>query len=186
MHEELWLDELHTSWVVAETPSEIPARAHAGNQSPLYFYLVWCVVQLCGHNPWALRFISLISGIALMAAVAWLVRRWSDSVSSGLLAAMLLALSRDCIFFAQEARPYALVQLSAVCHALVFVAVLTRPTRLNRLLFVLGAAWLFYLHYTTFLLFIAQAVCLTVLRWARSADVKYRFSQAIVDAMLIF
>ena len=44
--ESLWLDELHTSWVVAEGADGIVSRAHAGNQSPLFFFIVWGVVQL--------------------------------------------------------------------------------------------------------------------------------------------
>ena len=185
VNESLWLDELHTSWVVAGTPSDISGRAQAGNQSPLYFYMVWGVVQLCGHTPWALRLISLVAGGLLIVAVALLVRRWTHSTSSGLLAALLLALNRDCIFFAQESRPYALLQLSALVHGAVFVAMLKRPTWPNRLLFVSGAAWLFYLHYTAFLLLIAQAVCLAVLLMWREPCIKYRLSQAVCDALLI-
>ena len=116
-HESLWLDELHTSWVVADGAGQIADRARAGNQSPLYFDLVWCVVQLLGHHEWTLRLLSLVAGSGLILATYELVRRWSHSVTSGLLAALLVAVSRDCIFYAQEARPYALLQLSAVAHA---------------------------------------------------------------------
>ncbi len=184
-NESLWLDELHTSWVVANAPADIALRARAGNQSPLYFYIVWGVTQLCGHSQWALRITSLVSGSVLMVAVAYLVRRWTDSMASGLLAALLLALNRDCIFFAQEARPYALVQLSALLHAAVFVAMLKRPTWANRGFFVLGAVWLFYLHYTAFLFLMAEAICLVGLLLFGNMRIAYRRSQAICDALLI-
>ncbi len=183
-NESLWLDELHTSWVVADAASDVASRAHAGNQSPVYFFNVWAVVQLFGHAAWTLRLTSLLSGTVLIAATAYLVRNWSGSIGSGLLAALLVALNRDCIFFAQEARPYALVQLSALLHAAIFVAMLTRPTAWRRAGFVLGAAWLFYLHYTAFLFLLAEAACLSILL-LRNARITYRLPQAICDALLV-
>lgn len=183
--ESLWLDELHTSWVVADAVDVVAPRARAGNQSPLYFWLVWGVVRLCGHTEWALRLISLVSGVVLVVAVAWLVWRWTGVVGSSLLAALLLALNRDCIFYAQEARPYALIQLSAVFHAALFVAMLKRPTRTNRAMFVGGAGWLFYLHYTTFLFLVAEGVAGLVLWGCRRQRMAYRWPWPAVDAGLI-
>ncbi len=183
--ESLWLDELHTSWVVAEGPDEIAVRARAGNQSPLYFYIVWGVTRLLGHHEWTLRITSLVSGIMLIAASFELVRRWTMSAYCGLFVALLVALNRDCIFFAQEARPYALVQLSALINAAIFAAVLQRPGWLRRGLLVAGSAWLFHLHYTTFLFLIAEAVCLVILHALKRPRVAYSLSQAGCDAVLI-
>lgn len=183
VHESLWLDELHTSWVVADGAGAVADRARAGNQSPLYFGLVWGVVQLLGHHEWTLRLISLASGIGLILGTYALVRHWSHSVASGLFAALLVAISRDCIFYAQEARPYALLQLSAVAHAALFVELVQRPTRARRMVLVVGAAWLFYLHYTSFLFLLAEAVCL-VGWWAWGAPrPAYRLRAAALDAL---
>jgi hypothetical protein len=183
--ESLWLDELHTSWVVSGEWSDIAPRAQAGNQSPLYFYLVWAIVQAAGQSEWTLRLLSLTAGTMLIGGVAWLVRQWSGGTASALIAALILALQRDCIFFAQEARPYALVQLSALLHCIVFVAVLQRPTARNRLLFVGGAVWLFYLHYTAFLLLVAQGVFFAAVRGRSQARVAYTLCQAAMDAAWI-
>ena len=183
--DELWLDELHTSWVVADTWADIPARARIGNQSPLYFYLVWAVVQLVGHACWSLRLVSLVAGTTLIAAAAWLVHRWSHSTTAALLAALLVALNRDSIFYAQEARPLCLDSVMALLHAAVFIDVLKCPTRLNRMLMVLGAAGLFYLHYTAALLLIAEAVCLLVLFTCKHSAVRYRPALALCDLGLV-
>ncbi len=185
VHESLWLDELHTSWVVADGVGQIADRARAGNQSPLYFGLVWCVVQLLGHHEWTLRLLSWVAGSGLILATYELVRRWSHSVTSGLLAALLVAVSRDCIFYAQEARPYALLQLSAVAHAALFVDLLPRPTRARRAAFVCGAAWLFYLHYTSFLFLLAEAICLAVWLMCGKPRPAYQLRAAIMDALAI-
>ena len=67
--ESLWLDELHTSWVVAMGCRRFPPARGAGNQSPLYFYLEWGVVQLAGQHEWTLRWLSLAAGTGLILAV---------------------------------------------------------------------------------------------------------------------
>ncbi len=185
VHESLWVDELHTSWVVADGAGAVAARAQAGNQSPLYFHLVWCVTSLVGHHEWSLRLISLVAGTGLILAVYALVRHWSGSATSAVVAALLVAVSRDCVFYAQEARPYALLQLSAVGHAALFVGLVRRPTGARRAAFVCGAAWLFYLHYTSFLFLLAEAVCLA--RWLsrRRPSTAYRPRAAALDAAAI-
>lgn len=183
--ESLWLDELHTSWVVASGAGDVLPRAQAGNQSPLYFYLEWFVVQICGQSAVALRLISLLSGIGLVGVVGWLVSHWTGSRSAALLASLLVALNRDCIFYAQEARPYALVQLAATAHGALFVTMLTRPTWRARLAFVGGAICLLYLHYTTFLLLLGEAVCWALLTLWHRVRVEYRWTQAAVDSLLV-
>jgi mannosyltransferase len=185
VHESLWVDELHTSWVVADGAGRIAERARIGNQSPLYFQLVWGVVQLGGHHEWALRLISLVAGSGLVVAVYALVRRWSGNAAAGLFAALLVALHRDCVFYAQEARPYALLQLSAVVHSALFVELLRRPTAARRAMLVAGAAWLFYLHYTSFLFLLAEASCLTLWWLWGKPPTPYRPRAAALDAAVI-
>ncbi len=179
-----WTNCTRPGWSPAQW-SDIAWRAEAGNQSPLYFYLVWGEVRLLGHHEWTLRLPSLLAGTVLIGAVWTLVRHWTGSASAGLLAALLVAVNRDCIFFAQEARPYALVQLSAVVHAAIFIQLLQRPTLLWRSAFVLGAAWLFYLHYTAFLFLLAEAICLLIMLPCRRFQIAYALPQAARDAIII-
>ena len=119
--ESLWLDELHTSWSTGGTWQEIASRAAAGNQTPLYFWLVGAFSQTLGQlngqqSEWMLRLSSAIAWLLTIGLVAWLVhskvlptdpRKWSFAVS---IVAWIL-LDRLQWFFASEARPYACVQL---------------------------------------------------------------------------
>ena len=183
--ESLWLDELHTSWVVADGWGSIVPRAQAGNQGPLYFYLVRGCVECGGHHEWTLRLVSLVAGTGLIAAVYGLVRRWRGSVSTALLAALLVALQRDCIFYAQEARPYALLQLIALWHGALVVELWERPSSLRRAAYVLGAAVLFYLHYTSALFLLAESVAFAVWRCTQHNATGYRWRMWAVDCLLI-
>jgi hypothetical protein len=187
--ESLWLDELHTSWVVSGRADEVAPRARMGNQSPLYFGLVWCTVRWLGHDEWTLRFVSLVAGTGLMVAVFGVVWRWTYSPASALLAAGLVAVERHGVFYAQEARPYALLQLSAVLHVALLVEMWNRPTRLRRVAWVLGAVWMFYLHYTSCLLLAAEVGCLLwhLIWYGGTAATRpaYRWRWCMLDAAAV-
>src|SRR5262245_48993574 len=151
IHESLWVDELHTAWCAAGSLDEVASRAAMGNQSPLFAWIEWLLVRLVGPSELSLRLPSLLAGSLLPLAVYWLSARWSTS-GVGLVAAALITVDPLAIFYATEARPYALVQLLAVTHMATAAELVYRPTVLLRALWVVGAALLFHLHYTTALL----------------------------------
>ncbi len=182
MGEPLWVDELHTSWVVVDAPAKIAVRAAAGNQSPPFFFAVWASTKLIGHSEAGLRFPSLVAGVTLIFvgfACGW---RWCGSWTAALLIAFLIAVNHECILFANEARPYAWLQLFSLLHAWGYWSVLRRPTGTRRTLLVLGAAWLFYLHYTAVLFLAAEAVGYWFLRLRCPEQVTYRPIQWMIDS----
>jgi len=185
IHESLWLDELHTSWVAGGGLHDVAQRARAGNQSPLYFYLVWGLVSLWGQHEWVVRLPSVIAGVALIPATGWVTCRWTKSTWAALVATWLVALDRDCVFYAQEARPYALLQLVALWHGFVFVNVLRHGRSRDRGLLVLGAVFLFYLHYTAFLFLAAELACWTMLTVRRRHALAYRPRQLLLDLVVV-
>ena len=166
MDASLWLDELNTAWTVAGSPGELVERAWVANQTPLFFWLPYLAVWLGGFSEYALRFPSLCAGVLLIPSMAWLVHGWSGSRVAALTVACWVATDRTCIFYAQEARVYACLQLTAVIQIGVFCQLLrcssnaspcTRtPMRFMRLLYVGLSILLFYLHYTSILLLCGQ------------------------------
>ncbi|HMP78013.1 MAG TPA: hypothetical protein PKD54_01050 [Pirellulaceae bacterium] len=114
VHDPLWLDELHTSWVIIDDWSDVVERAAQGHQTPIYFFVVKLINDLCGHTEWNLRVLSVVSGTALMGVAAWLTWRFTASRLSAWLAVLLVAIDQTSIFYASEARPYALLQLLAL------------------------------------------------------------------------
>ncbi len=167
--ESLWLDELHTAWAVSGSLAEIPGRAAIGNYSPLYFFLVWAVTRVAGFSEIALRFLSLVPGILLVPLGYLAVVKWTRSRAAGLVTAWLLALDMTCVEFAQEARPYALIQCLALVHVLLFWQLLSRPGGRQRVAWIVLGVLLFYLHYTALGLVLAQLAAYCVLwsvpRW---------------------
>jgi mannosyltransferase len=182
----LWLDELHTAWTIqAGSPSDFVARAAMGNTSPLYFVLPWSTTALLGMHEFALRLPSLLAGLLLVATVFACVASWTRSTSSAVVAALLVSLDRNCIFYAQEARTYALVQLLAVLHVSLFLRTLEHPTRRLRCAGIVVAVLLFYLHFTAALLLLAEAVAYLLLCMHPRWRPRYRLAQAVGDAALI-
>jgi len=118
--ESLWVDELHTSWTVSGEWSDVAQRARAGNQSPLYFWFLYPLAGTLGNistvSPaWWLRFPSLLCSAAVVVVCLWLVARTLNDRRVlpvvGVATVLWLLLDRVQLFYATEARVYALVQL---------------------------------------------------------------------------
>jgi len=161
--ESLWLDELHTAWCAMGPLVEVAPRATIGNQSPLFFWLSWLVVQLLGPSELAVRLPSLVAGSLLPVALYGLIRRWTCQPWLGVLAAWLTAVDPVQIFYATEARPYALVQLLAVLHIGILAELIARPRLWLHVALILIAALLFHLHYTAALLFPAEIAAVVLI-----------------------
>jgi uncharacterized membrane protein len=184
--ESLWLDELHTGWVVKEAWSDVAWRAQIGNQSPLWFYAVKLITTLGGESELTLRLLSLIAGTALIPATYWLVYLLMPRGSSGSplasgLAAALIAVDPNCIFYATEARPYACLQLCAAVQLGLFLQILAAPTTKLRIGWILLTALAFHLHYTGILILLGELVVLLGYYSLSRQPVPYRPWRAAFD-----
>ena len=119
--EPIWLDECHTAWTVdADTAVEVADRAADGNQPPLYFWLVWLATQGFGLSELSLRIVSIVSGMGLLVTATWFAKVLTDRWSAAVLVAGLIAFDGQFIYYASEARSYALVQLLGLVQAVAF------------------------------------------------------------------
>ena len=173
----LWLDELHTGWVVdAPSWSDVATRAADGNQTPVFFWLTRCFVQLPIQSELGLRLTSVIAGIALILIAAIGVWKWSGSRLGGLLTGVLIALDLSFIYYSTEARPYALIEfLSVVQFGILFQIIWPSPASEDvrkirtsgsrfrlQLAFALLSLLLIYTHLTSVWLLVTDAIMLAV------------------------
>ena len=112
IRESLWVDELHSAWVVAGDSDQIAARAALGNQTPWYFWGLWFCQQWVGDSAWGLRLPSVISPTFTALLVYGAIGRWTESWGAGMAAGLAVAVDRNAIFFGGEARGYAMVVLA--------------------------------------------------------------------------
>jgi hypothetical protein len=184
----LWLDELQTDWATGSDFGQVAERAAQGNQPPLYFWLIW-LVRHAADNEAALRAPSLVASALLPLALIWLARtlgRESFPPWSALLTAWWWATDDVAIFFGQEARPYALVQLVAVLQFSAGWNLVFEPTRGARALFWLLSLLLVYLHYTSGLLLLGELAAYGI--WLFGSHTysgpEYRGKQLALDGLI--
>ena len=182
--ESLWLDEMHTAWVATGEFHEIVDRAQIGNQSPFYPALVWLSTQTFGENEFAVRLLSWVAGVALIVTSFLVIDRWCQAPLLGGLVAWLIAVDPHSIFFSQEARPYAWVQWFGVLQIAAFAAVLEENTKGRRAAWITTTIILFYLHYTSLLILVGEAVFWCVRKVTRQ-DGRRDFTTRLVDVGLI-
>lgn len=134
LSEGLWVDEIHSSWVIADGWNPIVSRAEAGNQTPLYFWLLAGLTQTLRFlgvsvtDVW-LRIPSLLASvisavICFGVGVGGLARQSSNEGQAPrvrefawvTIAVMIwFSVDRIQIFYATEARVYGLLQLVQLC-----------------------------------------------------------------------
>ncbi|MDE0863435.1 MAG: hypothetical protein OSA98_06580 [Rubripirellula sp.] len=158
-YESLWVDELHSAWIVAGDFSRVYQRSVIGHQSPCYFFLLWIWKQAFGDSEMLLRLSSVLL-VACGCAVTTLgVIRWTKSLLAGLTAGFILAIENNSLFFGTELRPFALVILFASIAAITFLRLSSTESRHQK-----PATWCL-LVVSILLSALAQPTCLGVLVW---------------------
>ena len=122
----LWLDELHTSWSTNESLADVAGRAADGNQTPLYFWLIWCIGSVFGQTELSLRSLSVVAGTGSLLVASWHTWKWTSCSIATTLVAWLVAVNVSMIYYGSEARPYALIQLLSVIQVSLFCESLRR------------------------------------------------------------
>ncbi len=128
-YESFWLDELHSAWVVWGDFRDVAARAHAGHQSPFYFWPLWFWKQVAGDSELALRTSSVLAVALSGVAVTIGATRWTGSLAAGAAAGMMLAVESNSLFFGTELRPYAWVILFSSLAGICFLELLVKNGR---------------------------------------------------------
>jgi hypothetical protein len=135
----LWYDEIFSARV-ATLPLNRLMEAVAGDVHPVgYYLLLKAVVLTLGQSEFVLRLPSLLAGLALI----WLVYRLAGAIGfttgQQTASALMVALSPFQVYYAQEARAYAIVMAALTLAALGLV-------EKRRWWFIIGCAGALYLN----------------------------------------
>jgi 4-amino-4-deoxy-L-arabinose transferase-like glycosyltransferase len=148
----LWTDE-GVSWALAArgaTPYEHP---------PLYMWLLGGLIRIGLRSEWGLRFLSVLSGIALVPLV-YAVGSRLLSAAEGVVASWLTALSPCWLMASQEGRMYSLQSLAGAASLLALVGLLRSRHGGWRLLWVASAWGLVATHHVGWLLVVPELLWL--------------------------
>lgn len=126
----LWLDESYSSWFcnlpLHELWTSVPLYE---THPPVYYSMLRGWTMLFGRSEAALRGMSVLASVAtilLVAVSGRALRGGAVGDRVALLAALLLAVNRGSIQYAQQARPYAMETLAASAAVLFSLIVLQR------------------------------------------------------------
>ncbi|MGM0401591.1 MAG: glycosyltransferase family 39 protein [Chloroflexota bacterium] len=175
----LWNDEGTSVALAQRDLATIARNASHDIHPPLYYYMLHYWVRLAGTGEGSVRALSALGGVALVAAVYLLARPFGTA--TGLLAALLTALSPFTIYYSQETRMYIFLALFGALTMLAYEEFVEgvigdrggkRETKreksvaLDAAVYVLTGVLLVYTHYLGFALLFAQNVAF-LLRWLR-------------------
>lgn len=109
-----WIDEANSILTASLPVAEILEKLRVDSSPPLYYLLLHLWIQLAGDSVFALRLLSTGFGVALVALVYAVGKRWySEEV--GLWAGLIVAVAPVQIFQAHQVRMYTLLPLLALC-----------------------------------------------------------------------
>ena len=152
LYESFWVDELHTAWSIWGDLGDVAPRAAKGNQTPLYFQLMWFWKAVVGESELALRMSSVLAVAVASVLLLFGVRQSTGSLPAGTLSGLVLAIETNSIWFGTEFRPYAFVMLLAVVATWAAVASLKSNSTISggnlRLIFVVAAGAAALMHPT--------------------------------------
>lgn len=157
----LWNDEGTSVALAARSLSQITRDAAADIHPPLYHYLLHYWLLVFGNSEAGARSLSALVGVGLVA-LTYLLGRRLFSPLTGLIAALLAAVSPYLIYYSQEARMYMLLTLlgaaSSYLFYLAWVEVGSRSRQWAALGWVLATALALYTHYLAVTVVLAQNV----------------------------
>lgn len=116
----LWLDELHSVWVIQHDATSIQVAAAKGNQAPLYFWILNAVSFQNPQDPISIRWLSILCAGLSTASVGFFIYFWTRSLSGSALGVLLTAIDPNFVFYGSEARPYSMLALVALWQFFTF------------------------------------------------------------------
>jgi uncharacterized membrane protein len=154
----LWADEGWTM-LLSKGPGlgDITRTMAHDQHPPLFFVLFRLWRNITGDTEFAARYFSVLIGMIAVAGTYQLGRELFH-IQAGILAALILALSDLHIDLCQEVRHYSLLATLAVWSSLFYARWWRKPTRVNRMGYVLTSIVLLYTHYLGGYVLIAQLI----------------------------
>ena len=128
-YESLWLDELHSAWIIADDIGSVHQRSIIGHQSPCYYFQLWFWKQAFGDSEVMLRLNSVLLVAGGCGVIAYGITNWTKSLLAGLASGLTLAIENNSLFFGTELRPFALVILCSSISTVLFLQLLPSESR---------------------------------------------------------
>ena len=114
---QLWYDEIVTGWFGRLPIPQLVAATQGDVHPPLWYLIEWVMVHIGGETDFSLRLPAVMLSIAALPLLVLIARKLKLSEGAALVGLALMAVSPFELYFAQEARMYALLQFAAMLGA---------------------------------------------------------------------
>ncbi|MCB9850120.1 MAG: glycosyltransferase family 39 protein [Phycisphaerales bacterium] len=178
-----WGDEYFQTMQYAGSPWQVVLGARTNNQPPLDYLIGWAVTMVA-RTTWMMRAPAASFGVAGVAMLFVLARRWFGA-GAGLLAAGLLAVAPLHWKLSQEARPYTIFVFVMLVTLWLFARAMEKPTA-PRVLAYAFVAWLMTL--TRGLVPLVVMLCLGVVlsaAWVLDRDNRQRVARVWIATVVV-
>lgn len=170
----LWFDEAWTANVVSQNGLFILQATAEDLHPPLYFLALHLWTIVAGASEFALRFFSVAPSVALVP-FAYLFGRKLQGRRAGLTAAAIVTFAPLQVYYAQEARSYALMPVLTLASSYSLLRVCAEQRRPGHgmvrskwlISYVAMGALSLYTHYTALYIVVAQQIFLIHWWWRR-------------------
>jgi mannosyltransferase len=163
--QDIWGDEAFSIWLSSQPLSQVVAGG-ADTHPPLYPFLLYLWLGMAGSSPLAVRSLSAFIG-TLSVPIVYVLGSRVFRRTTGVLAALLTAVSPVLIYYSQETRMYGLVTLLTAASVYWAIRVFQEPRSARGwLVYVLVTSAAAYTHYYAFFVILAEnlVVLLSLLR----------------------
>jgi mannosyltransferase len=183
--ESIWLDEAYSIQITHGSPASIIAETAKDVHPPLYYFALHYWMQMLGDSEFSTRLLSALFGTLAIIAMYKLAALLFDK-PTGLLAALLLALSQFQIEFSQEARMYTLLTLLSLLSLYSYIKLLTGKSRFALAGYVISSALMLYTHVYSLFVLAAQNLFWLSLLFTRREIFKRTWKRWLLAQGLLF
>jgi uncharacterized membrane protein len=142
----MWFDETYTLLIANMGISDSIRALVADGVHPPFYYLLQRIFLLFGESETTLRLLSVLMGTLAVPLLFYVGKRWVGQWT-GIVASSFLALSPLHIWYAQEARMYALLVTMAIAIMFFYHQVISGRNLANKLSYILLSALAYLTHY---------------------------------------
>lgn len=181
----IWLDEAYSIFLSQQSLADLFRHVVESDTYPPLYYLLLKLWLIPGDSVGYVRFLSVIFSIAAIPLMYLVVSSLFDDVQAGLIGAAILALSPLHIWYAQEARMYALLIFLVLASAYFFIRALQHGLPRDWIAYTFTTVLALYTDYAAAWYFLVTAVFF-ILSWKRFPNRTKAWLLSQVIILLIF
>lgn len=185
--EGLWFDELYSYFVAKDSfPFGILGKIYDdATMNPCYFFILHTWMNLFGNDDLLLRFSSVILGI-LTIPVTYITGKELDSRKTGIIAALLVSINSLLIYYSQEVRMYALMQILGILSILFIIKIRKSSDKKNYLGLILTNTAFLYTSYLACIFVFFQACIFSLYLFLKDKKKLKYFIYSQVITLILF